>query len=201
MSVSDCHKAADEISAAIVSGAKRAGATVSCGRGCSACCYEPVIAAREEAFAALSSLPPELQTIARNNALQWHDAYSQKQLHTFVPEQQDARALIGYISARIGCPLLDQVKGECMAYGARPVSCRTHIAVGGRSRCADLHKRPDQKFATVPPEVQSSTVLALVGSQPTSLVEFDHLGLWLAEIAGAKIRASASRRTFIFNQS
>lgn len=168
---------------------------VSCRSGCSACCSEPLYVERREAQFLVDTIPVENRDTLARRVQQWWDAFFAAGLHSNKPDDRDGdyTALLKFRAARLACPLLrdDQL---CASYDARPISCRTHIALKSRRLCDDDAQRPFQKFLLIDPISHVRLVLALTG-EPVAMIEFDHLGIWLGHILLGKTERSAAARS------
>jgi Fe-S-cluster containining protein len=87
----------------------------------------------------------------------------------------------------IACPLLEN--SRCMAYGKRPMSCRTFFAAGNPDDCA-MPNRARQKFLEHNPALWISSLPMLFAH--TKAVTMDHVGVLLAErLNGIKVESEA----------
>lgn len=101
---------------------------VSCRKGCSHCCYYPV----------LMSIP---------EALLLYRGIVRKRLWTNKLKadfEKSADRVLGlnlevWILSKIPCPLLDESAGTCKAYDVRPFSCRTVYSINDPHYCDPSH--------------------------------------------------------------
>jgi Fe-S-cluster containining protein len=126
--------------------AEQAGATVSCAKGCSACCRaQPVPVTPPEAFALLTlveALPAprraevEARFADRERRLAdagLADAFLQRD-PAMTP--QDARALAkAYFALGLACPFLED--DACSIHPQRPFVCRQYLVASDPALCAD----------------------------------------------------------------
>lgn len=153
--------------------AYKKGLSIPCGKGCFACCNEPVHVAKQEVdriLHELARLPAEDQERVKAAVKAWHEAFDKTPFR-----QQQEPSVFAYRAARLPCPLLKG--GLCMVYEARPIGCRGHVAVGERRHCEDDALRYTQQY------LLSSGMCAepfAIMAQHEDVV-FDHLGILLYE--------------------
>lgn len=104
---------------------KREGKSISCKRGCSACCYllatgmpaEGVVLAE-----AVLARPDWLAilTRAREYMLRGKDIYDR----------------VEWMRLKIPCPVLNVKTGECLCYEARTACCRFHFSISPSENCS-----------------------------------------------------------------
>ena len=114
---------------------------ISCGRGCFACCREPVWVMEVEADAMIAAIPSEELEGVKARLVEWLARVEPSGLLAEEPNVMAWRALKAW------CPLLKN--GECLVYHNRPMGCRTHNATGPREACHDDDKRPRQIFVMI----------------------------------------------------
>ena len=142
--------------------------TVTCFKGCSACCSEPVYVTKDEARLTLARLPdadrPEV-------AQRTNDWLVKAQANGILDDPEPY--VMSYLAVGLVCPLLKD--NLCRVYPYRPFACRSHCAVGPASRCAS--DRMAQRYA------RSSALIVQTGAQLYHICsEGDHLGVWLARL-------------------
>lgn len=170
------------------------GVTLTCGKGCSACCYEPVFAeAREVALIAarLLSFDPEVRSrvLARTRA--WLATFRASPLLG-----EENPHVLPYRQLRLACPLLEG--GECLVYDDRPSECRLHMAIGPRELCEDDARRLEQTFVSNH-DLTMGTVMklaTLVQKDRKAELLMEHLGLLLAEALLGE-RVESGKRTLL----
>lgn len=155
------------------------GVTLTCGKGCSACCYEPVFAERREVLliaARLLAFDSEVRERVVRRTREWLAEFRKSPLL----KEEDPHVL-DYRQLKLACPLLE--RGECLVYDDRPSECRLHMAIGPRENCEDDAKRPDQTYVSNH-DLTMGTVMKLASEvQEDNRAELlmEHLGLLLAE--------------------
>ena len=77
------------------------------------------------------------------------------------------------------CPLLEN--GECSVYDHRPLECRLFNAKGDPKGCEDDALRPKQQFADTPEIIDVAMRRQLLRLKEEQSLEYDHLGILLAE--------------------
>lgn len=164
---------------------------ISCRRGCSACCSEPVYAERAEAeliVEKIRGMPPSEQERIGGLVQEWvHRVRASGLLDRNEPHVLDYRRL------RLACPLL--LNGECLVYRDRPLGCRSHMALLDRRLCEDDSRRMDQRFAFIP-GLMHDIFAQIVENQPRTLV-MDHFGLLLHEVLHQEKVKSESRKVVL----
>jgi len=184
--VREAHETFDGLMRKAVGTAYRAGHIIPCGRGCFACCYEPVHATRQEAELladALAAGPAEERARVGEAVREWVRRFDAAGLR-----KMKHMNVFGYRAAKLACPFLKG--GECMAYADRPVACRGHVAVGEREQCEDDAKRGDQRFLLS--DTMTAVPFAMIAERED--LEIEHLGLWLYELLFGERIVSASRK-------
>jgi hypothetical protein len=182
MSVTSFHEATDEVMTRLADMTAEQGRPVTCRAGCFHCCLEPMYADLTEAQAIMAAIPDEKRPGVYARTRAWVARFEEHGLHAIgsKPSPNDYGALLKYRAARLPCPLVED--GRCIAYAHRPFGCRTHSAIGSPSRCADDAQRPKQTFLKTDPRMIVALTGSLVEGMPFALLQFDHLGVWLAEI-------------------
>lgn len=147
---------------------------LTCRRGCSACCSEPVYVGPEEVELLVESIPPAEMPGVIQRVNEWLAKMLPSGLVD--PEVNGMANLAQYRAMRAPCPLLKN--GECLVYQQRPIGCRSHSAKGPREFCENDALRPRQVFGHSPELVEGflRNYVALGGS-PT----YHHLGVLLAD--------------------
>jgi Fe-S-cluster containining protein len=165
----------------VIEKSRRAGRPVTCrGKGCSACCSEPVYLSEAEARYIVESLTDEQKREVAARASEWL-VKVQRLLNVEEPHVLD------WLALRAPCPLLKD--GLCMVYDKRPVSCRIHLAIGDPDDCATLEGRKHQKYCQSP-EFAKMALQAEVDNE-AGVILFDNLGVWLVEmLTGMKVNAA-----------
>ncbi len=181
--------------------AGRAGYRSPCGSGCSHCCYEPAYAEKGEVEFLIEELRASgcIEEIRRRTEAWWTDFFAHGLHRLGPPTPADFRGLMAYRAARLPCPAL--VEGLCLAYDSRPIGCRTHVALGARSRCSDDRKRPRQSFLQIPRSLMQQALGEFCQDAPRAMFQFDHLGIWLGNLLLGKTDRSAAAHDFIVDQT
>lgn len=170
------------------------GVTLTCGKGCSACCYEPVFAERREVLlitARLLAFDPEVRARVVRRTREWLATFRESPLL-----KEENPHVTDYRKLRLACPLLEN--NECLVYADRPNECRLHMAIGPRENCEDDAKRPDQQFVSNH-DLTMGTVMklaTLVQENNKAELLMEHLGLLLAEALTGE-RVESEKRTLL----
>lgn len=187
--IRDAHEKTDRDLATVFAQPQNKSVALTCSKGCSACCSEPVYAERREAELAahaIEAMPHTEREEAKARLRAWLERMKA------APEilAQEQPHVMPYRKLGLSCPLLkDQL---CSIYKDRPWGCRLHYAVGPRENCEDDAKRLTQSYAYVPDVLSQRSTLSLLGNGDGSL-EMEHFGLLLAEIVLGERVESASR--------
>ena len=155
--------------------ALRSGETISCRKGCAACCRMLVPLSAPEAFAlqaSIESLPPE----RRNHLLARLDAAKLRlqENHLWDPLEALSESLTpptdealeplnrAYYSLRLPCPFLEEE--QCSIYEERPAACRELLVTSPAEFCQDL---TDPRIRPLPLSLRISTALGLLWADLT----------------------------------
>lgn len=163
---------------------------LTCGRGCAACCSEPVYVERQEVLLLakrLLDLPEAVRQRVLDRTRAWLARFRASPL---LAETQPH--VLAYRALRLPCPLLENQ--ECLLYRDRPNACRMHMAIGPREKCEDDAQRLDQLFISRHDLMMGGVMKLIEGAQPGETVELvmEHLGLQLAEaLLGEHVESGA----------
>jgi Fe-S-cluster containining protein len=177
------------------------GRPVTCTKGCFGCCRELVYAERREAVELIErTVRDGLDAVARLWVLtgEWRDRFFKTGMHKVgtcsagIAKESDVNRALQYRKAMLWCPLLKD--GVCTQYEARPYGCRVHFATGPRIACEDDKLRPNQIFMFLNQEcslrLNIGAMAELTDGFPRAIMQFDHLGVWLAHILLGETRRS-----------
>lgn len=153
-----------------------AGRTISCRKGCAACCRMLVPLSAPEAFALreyVEQLPPDRRTLLLNHLSDTKDRLKREGLwerlndvaETFKPVSDEELDPINqsYYALRIPCPYLENEL--CSIYEARPAACRELLVTSPAELCQDLVHNP---IVPLPVSMRISSILGLVWGTLTS---------------------------------
>lgn len=146
-----CRALEDRVIDVAVRKAQAEGATISCCKGCAACCKAqpvPVTPPEALALARLVEALPEprrsdvrqrfAERVARLRAAGLVDAFLQRQAGL---TKDEARAIAQrYFHLRLACPFLDN--DSCSIYAERPFVCRQYLVTSPAALCADPFNNP-----------------------------------------------------------
>lgn len=149
--IAELHEKVDALNARLIAETARLGRPVTCqGKGCCACCYEPVYCSSDEAHHLLEDLTGEQRAaVTERLKLAINKVESEGILWKAMPP------VMQWLAMKLPCPLLEN--GVCMAYPNRPISCRSHFAVNPAEWCAT--HREEQKYPA------SNEVSAAIGQE------------------------------------
>ncbi len=135
------HRLADAVGDVGTAAVGRQGATISCRKGCGACCRQPVpvSVAEARALAALVDAMPE----PRRSAVRARFAAARAALEAkgvlakfAAAADPDLDAAGGeYFRAGLACPFLEEE--SCSIHLDRPVACREYLVTSPAANCAD----------------------------------------------------------------
>ena len=153
----------------------RAGKTISCQKGCAACCRPMIPVSPPEAFAlveAIKDLPQDHQNRIKQNLTQTKERLQNAGLLTALQDLTDSprqhsdddldslnRA---YYALRLPCIFLENE--ICSIYEHRPAGCRGHLVTSPPEWCQDMEKNPIQALH-IP--LRAGTVLSLLWADLT----------------------------------
>jgi len=151
------------------------GQTISCQKGCAACCRQMIPVSPPEAFAlveAIKILPEDHQARIKKNLAQTHLRLQMagilsalQDLATSSRQQTDEdldslnRA---YYALRLPCIFLENE--ICSIYEHRPAGCRGHLVSSPADLCQDMVNNPIQELH-IP--IRAGTVLSLLWAELT----------------------------------
>jgi Fe-S-cluster containining protein len=163
----------------------------TCGRGCAACCYEPVYVERTEAaiaIHALKQLPHAQQREVKHRLREVVEKFRASEVF----KARMPRA-VEYRKLGLACPFLNLKTRDCMIYDSRPFGCRAHFAVSPRVNCEDLTKHDEIMLIKPGPEVDLLMGKVMFASGQG---EMDHFILLLAEELFGEQIESGSREVY-----
>jgi Fe-S-cluster containining protein len=179
-----------------------AGRTISCRKGCAACCRMLVPVSAPEAFSLseyVEQLPPDRRTLLLNRLSDTKERLKREGLwerlndvaETSKPVSDEELDPINqsYYALRIPCPFLEDEM--CLIYEGRPAACRELLVTSPAELCQDLVQNP---VATLPVSMRMSSILGPIwGSltnSPPRLIPLPMALEW------AKDHEDESRRTW-----
>jgi Fe-S-cluster containining protein len=151
------------------------GKTISCQKGCAACCRQMIPISPPEAFAlveAIHTLPQEHQDRIKQNLAQTHLRLQMAGLLSTLqdlansPRQQTDEDLDSlnraYYALRLPCIFLENE--ICSIYAHRPAACRGHLVSSPAELCQDMVNNPIQELH-IP--IRAATILSLLWADLT----------------------------------
>jgi Fe-S-cluster containining protein len=143
------------------------GETVSCAKGCGACCRQPVPIAEVEAFQLaelVENLPEprraEVKQRFQEGAAHFHEIGWFERVENCPPDAAEKlESLVGeYFQQGVACPFL--VDESCSIHQERPLACREYLVTSPPENCA----KPERNIKGVPLLFQPSTALAVMSN-------------------------------------
>ena len=179
--------------------AQAAGASVSCTKGCSACCRaQPVPVTPPEAFALLTlveAMPPDRRTeVETRFAERSRRLQDQGLAEAFLERDPDltpqaARELAtAYFRLGLACPFLED--DACSIHPQRPFVCRQYLVTSDPALCADPFANP---VAVIPMPVRAASAMLAI-SQTAIGGRLHTVPLTLALDYARRHREALSRR-------
>jgi Fe-S-cluster containining protein len=136
--IAELHEKVDALNAKLVAETARLGRPITCqGKGCCACCYEPVYCSDAEARHLLEGLTEDQKADVADRVDR-----AIGRVKTYGLFESDMPPVMQWLAMKLPCPLLEN--GLCTAYQNRPVSCRSHFAVNPAEGCAT--NRLEQRY-------------------------------------------------------
>src|SRR5512141_1117748 len=149
--------------------ATEAGQSISCRKGCAACCRMLVPLSAPEAFTLqeyVKQLPADRHTQLLNRLHDTKDRMKQAGLWDRMSEVAEASRQVSdeeldpinqsYYALRIPCPYLENEL--CSIYEARPAACRELLVTSPAELCQDLAQNP---VTPLPVSMRMSSILGL----------------------------------------
>jgi Fe-S-cluster containining protein len=153
-----------------------AGRTISCGKGCAACCRMLVPLSAPEAFALreyVEQLPPDRRTLLLDRLSEtknrmkheglWEPLTDVAEASEPVPDAELDPINRAYYALRLPCPYLENEL--CSIYEARPAACRELLVTSPAELCQDFVQNP---VIPLPVPLRVSSILGLVWGTLTS---------------------------------
>jgi Fe-S-cluster containining protein len=166
----------DEAAQLEIQQAITAGQTISCRKGCAACCRMLVPVSAPEAFALreyVEQLPTERRTplLTRINDTKerltreglWDRLTDVAEASRPVPDEELDPINQSYYALRIPCPYLEDE--TCSIYEARPAACRELLVTSPAELCQDMVQNP---ISPLPISMRIGSILGLLWGTLTS---------------------------------
>ncbi|HXT65535.1 MAG TPA: YkgJ family cysteine cluster protein [Nitrospiraceae bacterium] len=166
----------DEAAQLEIQQATAAGQTISCRKGCAACCRMLVPVSAPEAFALreyVEQLPTERRTplLTRLNDTKerltreglWDRLTDVAEASRPVPDEELDPINQSYYALRIPCPYLEDE--TCSIYEARPAACRELLVTSPAELCQDMVQNP---ISPLPISMRIGSILGLLWGTLTS---------------------------------
>lgn len=130
----------DQVAAATVEALERAGGSVSCRRGCDACCHQLASVSDIEAHAigaVIAAMPeePRARLMARfeDAARILDERFGPGGLDAAVMDEDRHEVALAYFKLRLPCPFLED--SSCAIYEERPLICREYMVSTPAENC------------------------------------------------------------------
>ena len=166
----------DEAAELEIQQATETGQSISCRKGCAACCRMLVPLSAPEAFALqeyVKQLPADRQTQLLNRLHDTKDRMKQVGLWDRMSDVAEASKQVSdeeldpinqsYYALRIPCPYLENEL--CSIYEARPAACRELLVTSPAELCQNLAQNP---VMPLPVSMRMSSILGLTWGALTS---------------------------------
>lgn len=186
--IAELHWLIDQMVVQLSNSTAAAGKPVTCpGKGCFACCYEPVYCSREEVRHIIEMLTVEqIAEVTEKTRVAVEKIKASGLFNVRLPP------VTHWTKQLVACPFLKD--GNCSVYERRPVGCRVHMAVGKPELCSC--DRMNQKY---PKSLEfdmamGHMILASHMRIGNSLTHDNMLAFLAEELLGEKLE-TASRET------
>jgi Fe-S-cluster containining protein len=166
----------DEAAQLEIQQATAAGQTISCRKGCAACCRMLVPVSAPEAFALreyVEQLPTDRRTPLLNRLSDTKERITREGLWDRLADVAEASRPVpdeeldpinqSYYALRIPCPYLEDE--TCSIYEARPAACRELLVTSPAELCQDLVQNP---ITPLPTSMRIGSILGLLWGTLTS---------------------------------
>ncbi len=122
---------------------KSSGKTISCEKGCAACCYQAIPLAEIEAYniaQVVENLPePRRVNIEKRfddasrhfHEIGWFQKLDECAL---LPKEERQKIVMEYFYENVPCPFLEE--GACSIYENRPLACREYLVTSPAENCS-----------------------------------------------------------------
>lgn len=127
---------------------KKVNINATCEKGCSHCCYFPIILTKMEAKLIVQYIQ-QLPKLKKEELVTHLEQYYRNEDLTMVYNidfKTDQQYKGKYITKQVPCPLLDKQTNSCLAYEVRPIACRTHYNYCNPQVCS-TEPIPDEVFS------------------------------------------------------
>ena len=136
--ISELHKKIDALDAALAKESASRGRPITCeGKGCCACCKEPVYCSSAEVKHML-----ELLCDGAKDRVAARTSTAIEKVKATGLFDKDMPPVMEWLAMKLPCPFL--YHDQCSVYANRPISCRSHMAVGPKEWCET--NRMEQKY-------------------------------------------------------
>jgi Fe-S-cluster containining protein len=167
--ITELHARIDAINAPLVEETARRGKPITCqGKGCCACCYEPVYCSSAEVHHLLESLTDEQKTRVTARL-----SLALEKVRASGLFDKDMPPVMEWLALQVSCPLLEGSK--CMVYERRPVSCRSHMACGPANWCVENREHQIYPMAEEISKACGQAIIETHMKLNGKLIQFDNL--------------------------
>lgn len=187
--ITELHQRIDQINDRLGQISAQNGRPVTClGKGCCACCYEPVYASTAEVRHMLEEL-----SVADYARVMINTEKALEKLKPTGLMEKDMPPVMEWLQQRVPCPFLKD--GACSIYDRRPIACRSHNAVGSPVLCAGPHRLMQQYPNSPQASALSGELIIGYHSQIANEMVFDNLlALLSGELFGKPIETPAAQK-------
>ena len=154
------HNLANTFTGLGVQQVEHAGETISCQKGCGACCRQPVPLAETEIYhiaMVVAAMPEpkrsEMTLRFEAAAAHFHNNGWYEKFELCDDEEELKKLIVQYFSAHIACPFLEEE--SCSIHPVRPVVCREYLVTSPAIFCA--HPEDEDKIRQIPLPLNASS--------------------------------------------
>ncbi len=126
-----------------ISAVENSGAKISCEKGCSACCRQPIPLAEIEAYKiaeVVENLPAPRRTAIKKRfdeacrrfyEIRWFEKLDEC---AYLSKEEREKVILEYFYENVACPFLEN--GACSIYQERPLACREYLVTSPAENCS-----------------------------------------------------------------
>jgi Fe-S-cluster containining protein len=150
-----------------ISAVENSGGKISCQKGCSACCRQPIPLAEIEAYQ-IAGLVENLPEPRRTEIKRRFDAagrhfqeigwFEKLDKCAYLSKEEREKVILEYFDENVACPFLED--SVCSIYEERPLACREYLVTSPAENCA--HPSPET-VQMIELQIKSAATLRQIG--------------------------------------
>ncbi len=167
-----------------ISAVEDSGQTISCKKGCTACCYQPIPLAEIEAYnivELIENLPDprraEIKKRFDEACRRFHEIgwFEKLDRCAYLSKKEREKVVLEYFYENIACPFLEDE--ACSIYQARPLACREYLVTSPAENCSNPSPETVQMIEF---QIKSAATLRQIGDSKNLNAIVNFLPLILA---------------------